>query len=164
MGSYKYWPREATELAEEIQREQRVLLSTLKTGINEGLDQQNYELVEKLLPRMRARAETIKATSREIQRRFTPEKRGRGRLPGWVEGVMEITALADRVMRCVELVGPETQGNRWVTGDFLLRGKCLALVRRIGEQVEAIAPLPSQPDEVRIPAVIREIFNDDQLF
>lgn len=155
----KHWPGEATELAEVIQREQRILLSTLKTALNEGLDQQNFELVEKLLPRMRIRAELIKTTSKEIQRRFTPTRRGRGRLPGWVEGIMEITALADRVIRCVDLVGPETKGNRWVTGEFLLKGKCLQLVCRIGTQVEGIAPLPTDPDEVFVPEVIRETFD-----
>lgn len=155
----KHWPGEATELAEVIQREQRILLSTLKTALNEGLDQQNFELVEKLLPRMRARAELIKATSKEIQQRFTPTRRGRGRLPGWVEGVMEVTALADRVIRCVDLVGPETRGNRWVTGEFLLKGKCLQLVLHIGAQIEEIAPLPASPDEVCVPEIIRQTFD-----
>jgi hypothetical protein len=148
-------PEGAIELVELIYQEQQIIVSTLQTCIHEGLDRQNFRLVKLLLPRVRTRAEAIKATCRRIQR-FADGPKRRGRLPKWVEVVLEVTALADRVIQCVDLAGAEVESNRWVTIDHLLRNRCQDFNQRIGEGVSAIVPAYMLVERVEIPQMFYE--------
>lgn len=154
--SLQPWPADALPLRQSIQVEQKRLWAIFEVCLSEGIEEQNYLLIKDMLPKIKARGKRIQATCRQIRQLVPPRRRGRD--PKWAVVVLDISALAGRVLKCAEMIEAEYPANRFVTIDYLLKIG-LEICQRIEEHLGRV-PVDQEinPD---VPAAFRFAFEAD---
>lgn len=141
------WP---AELAAEQQR----LENLLRVLQSEGIAEQNYGLLDLFLPKIEDRAAQIQALARRIRQNLAPRRVGRE--PSWAVALLEINALAGKILRGCDYIKTESQSNRFLTVEHLLN-LTLKAAQDIANQLQTS---PQEQDD--IPAVFREYERDDR--
>ncbi|RME70567.1 MAG: hypothetical protein D6784_16530 [Chloroflexi bacterium] len=155
MGTIQPWPEKARPLRKIIVDEQEHISAILEVCLAEGMEDQNYNLVDLLLPKIRPRAERIKETCKEIAH-LIPR---RGRTPKWGEIALDINAHSRQILRCLDLIKQESRHNRYITVAHLLN-LALKHSRAIADRLD---DLPyNDVYDIDIPEVWYEAFGGDE--
>jgi hypothetical protein len=148
------WPEEAIPLCERISSDRDRLEDLFNVCLAEGIAGQNYDLIGILWPSIKAKANRIKETCREILR-LLPQPR-RGRLPKWVTVTEDVIALALGILRCIEYLEEFLVETRWINAQQVLQIG-LQHCRAIGDKFDEH---PCRNNPVMVPDVYYREFDD----
>lgn len=148
------WPIELAARRAELAAEQQRLEHLIRVLQTEGLAEYNYGLLDLLLPKIEQRAVQIQTIARQIRQNLAPRRVGRE--PAWAVALLEINALADKILRGCDHIKTECKSNRFITVEHLL-GLILKAAQDINSQLQSS---PQEQDD--IPAVFREYERDDR--
>jgi hypothetical protein len=151
--SLQPWPDNVLPLRQLIQAEHNRIQAMFQVCLSEGIEEQNYRLIELLLPKIKIRAERISATCRQIQQLVPPRRRGRD--PKWSIVTLDVNVLATRLLRCVEIIRQEYPANRFITIGYLLKIG-LETCQRIEEHLEKVPA--GEENDADVPAAFRFAF------
>jgi hypothetical protein len=144
------WPDEAVEPAELILAEARRIGSLIDTLQVEGIKDKNYKVVDILLPLVEEKARAIKKQARRIAGKAGKR---RGRPPKWSEVALDVVAQSGKIVRAMELIGPERKQNNWI-----VVARLVDISAGAARDIQAgMKLIPMESDGVTIPEIFNEL-------
>lgn len=141
------WTDEVIAQARQLIHLQDKLTASLGLAIHQGINNQNYNLVSKLLNTIEHDARLLERSSQDLIA-LRPKRRQGGRPPKWFEIAEEVLYSAIQVQRTIGQIRQERIGNYWkIIGTRL--NKSYTTCRKPQRELINIIPYSGESDSIQ---------------
>lgn len=146
------WTGEILEVIGDILTLEEELIATLEVAIHQGIDTQDYEQVNKLLPNIRNTARLLTHTAQDLIE-LKPEM---GRPPKWWHIGEEVKHFSLQTQRAILKITAEEKGNWWGVIGKRLEQCSIRCQDLRAQMIEAIPP-KHRPKRMRIAQLVANL-------
>lgn len=141
------WTSEVLALSRKVIHLQDKLTASLGLAIHQGIGNQNYNLVTKLLNTIEHDARLLERASQDLIA-LRPKRKQGGRPPKWFEIAEDVLYSAIQTERAIEQIRKERIGNYWkIIGTRL--NKSYTTCRKLQRELINIVPHSNESDTIQ---------------